>query len=112
MANVEEILSKAREDMNVKRVFGEPIEREGMTIIPVANVSGGGGGGGGHAEEGRDGFGVGYGVNAKPLGVYVIKNGDLSWQPSIDVNRVIFVGQLVAIAVVIMFGLVLKARNR
>ena len=36
--NVQELLSQARDVMTVRRVFGEPIEREGVTIIPVANV--------------------------------------------------------------------------
>jgi hypothetical protein len=28
--------------MTIKRVFGEPVEKNGITIIPTANVLGGG----------------------------------------------------------------------
>src|SRR5687768_1928087 len=62
---VSEMLSSAREAMTVKRVFGEPIEKDGVTIIPVARIAGGGGGGSGDSEEGS-GSGGGYGVMAKP----------------------------------------------
>jgi uncharacterized spore protein YtfJ len=110
MMNIEEILEKARDTMTVKRVFGEPIEKDGMTIIPVAKIAGGGGGGGGQDDEGAGGSGVGYGLNAQPAGAYVIKNGELSWEPALDLNRVIFGGQLVAIVALIVVGIVLKAR--
>ena len=112
MVNVEEVLSQARDSMTVKRVFGEPIEKDGMTVIPVARVSGGGGGGGGQDNEGSSGGGVGYGVNAQAIGAYVIKDGKLSWQPAIDVNKVIMGGQLLAIVALIVFGIVMKSRSR
>jgi uncharacterized spore protein YtfJ len=41
------LLAQARDSLTVKRVFGEPIERDGVTVIPVANVMGAFGGGGG-----------------------------------------------------------------
>ncbi len=42
--NVEEILDRARDAITVKRVFAEPIEQDGLTLIPAALVVGGGGG--------------------------------------------------------------------
>ena len=41
------VVRVASEILSVKRVFGEPIEHDGVTIIPVAKVMGGSGGGGG-----------------------------------------------------------------
>jgi uncharacterized spore protein YtfJ len=108
--NVEEILAQARDTMSVKRVYGEPIKKVGMTIIPVASFSGGGGGGGGQDEQGAGGSGVGYGVGAKPLGVYVIKDGNISWQPAMDLNRVIMGGQIVAIVALLVIRSILKMR--
>src|SRR5204863_4541540 len=70
--NVQEILAKAQDSVDVKRVYGAPIEKDGLTIIPAASISGGGGGGGGPADSGG---GVGYGVRARPVGAFVIKGG-------------------------------------
>jgi uncharacterized spore protein YtfJ len=45
--------------MTMKRVFGEPIERGGVTVIPVANVTGGfGGGRGDQRGNGTSGGGL------------------------------------------------------
>lgn len=41
------VVRVASEILSVKRVFGEPFECDGVTIIPVAKVMGGSGGGGG-----------------------------------------------------------------
>jgi uncharacterized spore protein YtfJ len=79
-----------REAMTVSRVFGEPYERDGATVIPVAAVRGGAGGGGGKKPEtGEEGQGGGFGLVARPAGVYVIQNGAVTWQPAIDVNRIV-----------------------
>jgi uncharacterized spore protein YtfJ len=99
MPNVDELLAGARDAISVKRVFGDPIETEGVTIIPVAKVGGGGGGGGDSEDNGGGGFGIG----AKPVGVYVIKDRDVSWQPAVDVNRII--------AFTFVLGLVLAFRR-
>jgi uncharacterized spore protein YtfJ len=108
--NIEEILAKASDTMTVKRVFGEPFEKDGMTVIPVAAFSGGGGGGSGQDEGRSGGSGGGYGISAKPLGAYVIKDGKLSWQPAIDVNKVILGGQIVAIIALLVIRSILKSR--
>jgi uncharacterized spore protein YtfJ len=85
MANVDEMFAGARDAITVKRVYGDPIESEGVTIVPAAKVGGGGGGGGDSEHNGGGGFGLG----ARPVGAYVIKNGDVKWQPAVDVNRVV-----------------------
>jgi len=87
------VLQSAQDAMTVRRVFGEPIQAEGVTILPVAVVGGGGGGGG----RGQDG-GVGYGMVVRPAGVYVIRNGRATWRPAVNVNLIVAGGQLVAIA--------------
>ena len=70
--------------MTVRRVYGEPYQADGVTVIPVAVIRGGGGGGGGEGtgdQNGNTGSGVGggmgFGVNARPVGVYVVKDGDV-----------------------------------
>ena len=71
--------------MSVKRVFGDPIESEGVTLVPVARVGGRGGGGGDNENNG----GAGFGLSARPAGVYVIKNGEVTWKPAIDPGRIL-----------------------
>jgi uncharacterized spore protein YtfJ len=91
--NVEELLSGARDAISVRRVFGDPIEHDGVVVIPVAKVGGGGGGGGDSENNGGGGFGLG----AKPVGVYVLKDGKVTWSPAIDPVRIAF-AVLVALA--------------
>lgn len=84
----EELARGLSDGMTVQRVFGDPIERDGVTVIPVAQVGGGGGAGGGGTET-EGGSGGAFGMGAKAVGVYVIKNGEVSWRPAIDVNRIV-----------------------
>lgn len=91
--NVDEMLSGARDAMTVKRVYGDPIERDGMLVIPAANVVGGGGGGGDQDNNG----GGGFGVSASPAGAWVIRDGKVEWEPAVDATRIATLGMLVAI---------------
>jgi uncharacterized spore protein YtfJ len=84
--NVDELLAGARDAISVRRVFGEPIEHDGVLLVPVARVGGGGGGGGDDDNNGGGGFGLG----ARPVGAYVIKNGAVTWRPAIDPVRIAF----------------------
>jgi len=45
-----ETISGARDAITVKRVYGDPYERNGIVVIPAAAVVGGGGGGGGEQD--------------------------------------------------------------
>jgi uncharacterized spore protein YtfJ len=84
MPNVDEILKGARDAITAKRVYGDPIEQDGVTLVPAAAV-GGGGGGGGDAEGNG---GTGFGLRARPVGAWVIRGGDVSWSPAVDLNRI------------------------
>lgn len=112
--DVQELLSQAKDSITVKRVFGEPYERDGITIVPVASVRGGAGGGGGEGPEGEgSGSGSGFGVSGRPVGVYVIdRSGQVSWQPAFDLNRVILGGQIVAIGFFFMLRGMAKSRGK
>jgi uncharacterized spore protein YtfJ len=94
MPNLDELLSGAQDSISVKRVFGEPIENNGTTVVPVATVLGGGGGGGDNHNNG----GLGFGLGAKPSGAYVIKGGEVTWKPAVDVNRLIGLAFLLGLA--------------
>lgn len=43
--DVQNVIAQARDAITVKRVFGEPYETNGVTVIPAAKVVGGAGGG-------------------------------------------------------------------
>jgi uncharacterized spore protein YtfJ len=83
------MLSMIGDSLTVRRVFGEPVERDGVTVIPAALVAAGGGGGGGHDTDGQEGEGGGFGLAAYPAGAYVIKNGTVRWIPAVDLNRIL-----------------------
>ncbi|WP_033243125.1 spore germination protein GerW family protein [Nocardia carnea] len=95
---VDDILTTAKDSMSVRRVFADPVERDGITVITAAAVSGGAGGGAGTDEEGKEGSGGGFGVGAKPVGAYVVADGRVRWQPAVDVNRLMTVAGCVAVA--------------
>jgi uncharacterized spore protein YtfJ len=63
-------------------VFGTPVERDGVTVIPVARVRWGfgGGGGSGRKEKDQDGWGGGGGVQAAPLGFIEVKDGGAQYR--------------------------------
>ena len=103
--NVAEMLDGAREAMTVKRVYGEPIEREGLTIVPAADVRGGAGGGGDAENNG----GGGFGLTARPVGVYVVKDGNVAWEPAVDVNRISIMGIVAGIVALLVLRSVIKA---
>ncbi|MFN8186227.1 MAG: spore germination protein GerW family protein [Gaiellales bacterium] len=61
----------------VSAVFGDPVERDGITVIPVArarSVFGGGGGAGPRAGE-ASGAGGGGGVAVSPIGYIEVRAG-------------------------------------
>jgi uncharacterized spore protein YtfJ len=60
-------------------VFSEPVEREGITVIPVAKVRWGFGGGVGHRKD-EDGAGGGGGVQVTPVGFIEIKDGQAEFR--------------------------------
>jgi uncharacterized spore protein YtfJ len=93
-------------------VFGEPYEQDGVTIIPVAAVAGGAGGGSGSESQPNPGAGGGFGVSARPVGVYLIKEGQVRWEPALDLNRVILGGQIVVAIVLLTLRSILTARAR
>jgi uncharacterized spore protein YtfJ len=95
---VTELVASSRDALTVARVFGEPVERDGVTVIPAAIIRGGAGGGGGTDEHGQEGEGGGFGLIARPAGAYLIKGGSVRWRPALDVNRTI--GLAAAVAVV------------
>ncbi len=92
----------------MKQVFGEPIETQGKTIVPVARVTYhvGAGWGGRKAESGegeRGGGGGGGAVIAAPAGVLEVTGGSTRFVRYFDVKQAgIFIGAGV------LFGLAMR----
>ncbi|MFA9480178.1 spore germination protein GerW family protein [Phycisphaerales bacterium AB-hyl4] len=61
-------------------VFGDPVERDGITVIPVARARWMVGGGQGTDAKGDKGQGGGGGVCASPVGYIEMKNGETSFR--------------------------------
>jgi uncharacterized spore protein YtfJ len=106
--NVDEMLTGVRDAMTVKRVYGDPIERDGVLAIPAAKVAGGGGGGG----DNENNAGGGFGVTARPAGAWIIRNGEVEWEPAIDATRIATMGMLVAIVFLWTVRSIAKANAR
>ena len=113
MTKLEEIMSEARDVLTVKRVYGEPLAHNDITVIPAASVRGGGGGGEGEpGPETPGGAGGGFGMSARPVGAYQIKDDEVTWVPAADTTRVIILGEMVAIVALLVFRSVLRRRRR
>ena len=99
------------ESGTVKRVFGDPIEKDGVLVIPVATIRGAFGGGegvpmvvpgdaaaaaapAGEEKPAVSGWGGGGMWSASPTGAYVLKDGEVTWVPAVDQNRAILLSIL------------------
>ncbi|HEX6077221.1 MAG TPA: spore germination protein GerW family protein [Micromonosporaceae bacterium] len=110
---IQDVITQARDTMTVKRVYGEPYETEGMTVIPAARVQGGAGGGGGEGPQGEGkGSGTGFGMNARPVGAFMIRGNEMTWRPAVDVNRIILGAQVVAVVALLTVRAIVKARAK
>lgn len=122
------LLQRVSESLSVHRAFGDPVERDGCVVIPVAFVAGGGGGGEGQlppsdrssdaaAERERApsdhdpqpgvpvGSGGGLGGVVWPMGVYVVRGDNVTWKPAVQPVLLALVG-------VGLLRLILKAAGR
>jgi uncharacterized spore protein YtfJ len=101
--------------VSARQVFGKPVERKGVTVIPAAWVIGGGGGGEGppagsegQASKRSQGSGIGFGVIAGPTGAFEVSAEGVRWRPAIDATRLLGWG---LIAVVLIARWMLNQRD-
>jgi uncharacterized spore protein YtfJ len=76
MDNVQTLLKGTVEELdrllNAKNVLGDPIEKDGATIIPIVSFGFGFGAGGAMGEKSGETGGTGAGGGIKPLGAIII----------------------------------------
>lgn len=78
---VERLAQQLGLSATAQTIYGTPVERDGLTIIPVARaIYGFGGGGGAKANEG-EGSGGGAGVALTPIGYIELANGKARFRP-------------------------------
>jgi uncharacterized spore protein YtfJ len=114
-AGVFEVMERTQDALTVKRVFGEPVERDGITVIPTATIRAGVGGGGGTPNgksERPEGQGGGFGMNAHPSGVFEIRDGVVTWRPAVDVNKLALGGQIVGVVALLTLRSIVKHQSR
>jgi uncharacterized spore protein YtfJ len=92
--DLDTLLQGHRDAITVRRIYGDPVERDRITIVPAAVVVGGTGGGG--DEDGNGG--VGLGLAGRPAGAWVIRDGEVSWKAAIDVTRLAAIAALAYVA--------------
>lgn len=113
--DVLEVLQGVVDRVRAGMVFGEPVSKDGVTILPVARISGGGGGGGGSGQQSggqdMDGSGGGFGLIARPVGVYVLRDRQVTWSPATDTTKVILGFQLLGFAALMIVRAVIKSRR-
>jgi uncharacterized spore protein YtfJ len=86
-------------------IFGEPVEREGVTVIPVARARFGfGGGGGSGSREGDEGSGGGGGggVAVGPVGYIEVHEGRAEFKrifTATDLLALVVAGSVAAVTV-------------
>jgi len=73
-----DVLDQLPADGAAGRVYGEPYETaDGATVIPVA----------------------------KPVGVFVVRAGEASWVPAVDLNRIALIGVLTGLLAAVIGSL-------
>jgi uncharacterized spore protein YtfJ len=104
-----------------KAVFGEPVERDGVTVVPVATVRYGVGGGGGRGpgrrrrggeEAEQVGYGQGGGLQAAPVGYIEIRDGQASYTRISDPARILLIAPLLPLAVALSVTLIIAFGRR
>lgn len=88
--NRPDIFDRIPADLVAMGVYGEPMQVDGATVIPVARV--------------------GRRFGATPVGVFVIKDGDVAWSPAVDNNRVALIGVITGLAAAVIATLAMLRR--
>jgi uncharacterized spore protein YtfJ len=86
---IEQLAQRLGISANAATVYGEPVERGEVTVIPVAKAKYGFGGGSGTNKTGEEGFGGGGGVSVTPIGYIEIKGGTTQFRKIRDPQSLI-----------------------
>jgi uncharacterized spore protein YtfJ len=114
LALADEVLRRIAETVgdkaNVATIFGEPVERDGISVIPVARARlafGGGGGGGARGQDEGSGGGGGGGLIVSPVGYIEVREDGAEFKrisSPVDLVALVAAGSLAMLAVRRLFG--------
>ena len=111
--DVDKILKGVKSMLTAGRVYGAPVEQDGVIVIPAAKITGGGGGNEADVKGQNGGGGGGFGVIAKPAGALIIEpGGKVRWKGFFDLNRMILGVQIVGIAFFLFLWLTERSKAR
>jgi uncharacterized spore protein YtfJ len=105
---VERLANQVGLRVGATTIVGTPIERDGVTVVPMARAScgfGGGSGSGGEGQQRGEGTGGGGGANVRPVGYIEIKNGQATFRPIVDPNTMLQVALMFAGTFAVLAGL-------
>jgi len=102
--NVDEMVGGVHDALAVRRVYGDPIEKDGTVIVPAAVVRGGGGGGSDSDHNG----GGGFGLQSRAIGAFVIGGDRVRFEPTVDVTRIV----AASLAALIVVAFLWRPRRR
>jgi uncharacterized spore protein YtfJ len=113
VAPAERLLDRLAEATKIDAVFGQPIERDGVTLITCSEQAIGLGGGFSPAKPTdspkkageNEGIGGGAGARGRPIAVVVLTRDGVKVKPIVNVTRVLF-----AQAVMVGFAFLLVSR--
>lgn len=83
MAHLTQQIADTLTQVGVHSAYGDPVEIDGTTIMPVACTSYGFGAGEGAADAQGEGSGGGGGGVAIPVGAYVTRDGVTRFEPNL-----------------------------
>lgn len=93
-----DVIDTLAADPDASRVFGEPYQTpDGTTIVPVAKRHRAG-------DDPRNRLG------AKPLGIFVVKDGKASFVPAADATKIAMMGILVGLVSATLAGVAMVRR--
>lgn len=110
--DINQALESARDGLTTHKVFGEPYQQDGVTLIPAVRLMGGGGAGNGPEGDEPQGEGGGFGMKATPAGAFVIRHGDARWQPAVDADRMISTAGIVLVMALLTRMVTVWRRSR
>jgi uncharacterized spore protein YtfJ len=102
---VERLAERVGGTARAAAIFGEPVEREGLTVIPVARAAWGFGGGSG-GDDANQGAGGGGGSLTYPLGYIEVRRDGAEFKPLRDRRLA------AAVAAAVGLGLILLRKQR